>query len=154
MGCGCGSEETAMPEDKTQWVEMTYSGTHDGPVQYKGYLNRRYLVKRGDKPQVHPDDVPRLEKVIVKGKQMFARKQVKAAVAAAPEPTKPPTPPAQTSEGKAGQPTATKPMWTDKAFDLAKEANISLATITGTGKDGLITVADVRGAMAAANQHE
>ncbi len=141
-----------MPEEnKNDWVKMTYSGSHDGPVQYKGYLNRKYLVKRGDEPLVHPGDVARLEKIVVRGKVMFARKQVKAVVATAPAPTpaKPPTPPTQTSEGEVG-----KPMWTDKAFDLAKEANISLATITGTGKDGLITVADVRGAIAAANQHE
>lgn len=149
-----------MPEEnKNDWVKMTYNGSHDGPVQYKGYLNRKYLVKRGDEPLVHPGDVARLEKIVVRGKVMFARKQVKAVVAAAstptpPTPAKPLTPPAQTSEGETGQPTATKPTWTDKAFDLAKEANISLATITGTGKDGLITVADVRQAIAAANQHE
>lgn len=150
MGCGCGSEETAMPENKTQWVEMTYNGTHDGPVQYKGYLNRRYLVKRGDKPQVHPDDVPRLEKVIVKGKQMFARKQVKAAVAAAPAPA----PSLADNEGSAAEPQDHHYPITDKALALATEAGLDLATITGTGKDGLITVADVRGAIAAANQHE
>ncbi len=137
-----------MPdEDKTQWVEMTYNGTHDGPVQYKGYLNRRYLVKRGDKSLVHPNDVPRLEKVIVKGKQMFARKQVAAPVAAASAPS---------SSGVDGQTddAPSNPAWTSKAFDLAKEANISLATIIGTGKGGVITVADVRGAIANLTENE
>ena len=151
MGCGCGSEETAMPEDKTQWVEMTYSGTHDGPVQYKGYLSRKYLVKRGDKPLVHPDDVPRLEKVIVRGKQMFARQQVKATVAAASAPAQ-----FQSRSGSQapGDPVETKPIATDKARELATEAGLNLVTITGTGKDGLITVADARGAIANLTGHE
>lgn len=152
MGCGCGNEETTMSEDKTEWVEMTYNGTHDGPVQYKGYLNRTYLVKRGDKPLVHPQDVPRLEKIIVKGKQMFARKQVMATVAAAPASN--PTPSSGVNDQAGNDPVETKPMATDKARDLALEAGLDLATITGTGKDGLITVADVRGAIAAANDHE
>lgn len=137
-----------MSEDKTEWVEMTYNGTHDGPVQYKGYLNRTYLVKRGDKPLVHPRDAPRLEKIIVKGKQMFARKQVVATVAAAPAPSR------ADNEGGEAEPQDHHYPITEKALALATEAGLDLATIAGTGKDGLITVADVRGAIAAANQHE
>lgn len=151
MGCGCGNEETTMTkEDRTQWVEMTYTGTHDGPVQYKGYLNRKYLVKRGDKPLVHPDDVARLEKIIVKGKQMFARKQVVAKAAAAPAPA--PSRADNQAEGETEAQDYHYPI-TEKALALATEAGLDLATIAGTGKDGVITVADVRGAMAAANQH-
>ncbi len=140
-----------MSENTSEWVEMTYNGLHDGPVQYKGYLSRKYLVKRGDKPLVHPDDVPRLEKVIVRGKQMFARQQVKATVAAASAPAQ-----FQSRSGSQapGDPVETKPIATDKARELATEAGLNLVTITGTGKDGLITVADVRGAIANLTGHE
>lgn len=136
-----------MLEDTSRWVKMTYNGTHDGPVQYKGYLGRKYPVKRGDEPLVHPDDVARLGKVIVRGKQMFSRKQVEAAVAAAPAPIPAKLPsPDEVSDHH-------YPI-TEKALALATEAGLDLATLTGTGKDGLITVADVRQAIANLTEHE
>ncbi|MEI2773362.1 MAG: E3 binding domain-containing protein [Candidatus Competibacter sp.] len=140
-----------MPEEnKNNWVTMVYVGTHGGPVQYRGYLNRKYSVKAGDEPLVHPQDVPRLEKIVVKGKKMFARKQVAAPVAAASEPT-----PAKTVAPVAPDEVNDHhyPI-TEKALALATEAGLDLATLTGTGKDGLITVADVRQAIANLTGHE
>lgn len=154
MCCGGNSQKglEAMDVDKSEWVEMAYHGTNGGPVSYRGYLRRSYRVKKGETVQVHPDDVKKLTRIVQKGRVLFSLlleaetpdivtirrddgindEEASNAAAALAQ---------RRQEINA----------TDSAIREAAEAGLDLATVTGTGSGGRVTVADVRNAINANN---
>ena len=97
MGCGCGEDKMDEFADTGAWVEMDYNGGNTYPITYSGYMRRKYRVsvrpgglirqtgviaREAATILVHPDDVPKLKRVVEQRQALFttATKPVLAAV--------------------------------------------------------------------------
>jgi pyruvate/2-oxoglutarate dehydrogenase complex dihydrolipoamide acyltransferase (E2) component len=134
MGCNCNQQaQAAIISGET--VLLSYLGSNTGAITFDGYLGRTYKAKRGDTLTVAAEDAPKF----LRTSQFVLTPQEQAVVEGeaspkADEPAKAPAPPVEIDA-------------TEGAVLLAKQNNIDLVTLKGTGANGRITVGDVKAAI-------